>query len=234
MEAAETDPLAEGGEGVDPFDAVPADGGEAPPEEPPLVQQGELGGYNPSEEEGEDPLAEPDAAPADPLAEPEPDAGTPWNPGDAPEGVTEPPAEADNVTETGEATEPPVEPDEAPPEAPEADTPPEAPESETKTEPDPPEEPKKPAAKKSQRKSAPKKGAPKKSERGYVVVKCDKDDNPIGIAGEVNARDDKAARRKVFDTMEDTEARLCAVPERYWNVKTLRAKERTVRDIEED
>jgi hypothetical protein len=223
MEAAETDPLAEGGEGVDPFDAVPADGGEAPPEEPPLVQQGELGGYNPSEEEGEDPLAEPDAAPADPLAEP--DAGTPWNPGDeadtsadtpAPESAPEPPTEPDSADTEGD-TPPDAEPEE-----------PEAPAEEPK------EEPKKPAAKKSQRKSAPKKDAPKKSERGYVVVKCDKDDNPIGIAGEVNARDDKAARRKVFDTMEDTEARLCAVPERYWNVKTLRAKERTVRDIEED
>lgn len=228
METEGHDPLAESG-GDDPFDAVPADGGETPPEEPPLVQQGELGGYNPSEETEEqspDQLADP--APADPLAEP--DAGTPWNPGE--EGDA--PQDSEQGAPEAEAPAgPPVEPDpENTEEDTEADTPPADPEPEAPAEPDPPaEEPKK---KKPQRKSAPKKGAPKKSERGYVVVKCDKNDNPVGIAGEVNARDDKSARRKVFDSMEETEARLCAVPERYWNVKTLRAKERTVRDIEED
>lgn len=215
----ETDPLADGA-GADPFDEVPADAG-AEPEEPTLVTQGELGGYNPSEE-GEDPPAEPEPEPeADPLAdppqpEPEADAGTPWNPD---EDQPEPEAEVEPAEAAAPAEEPtPAEPEPTP-----------EPESEAAPEPEAEEKPK---PKKSGRKSGAKKAAPaRKSERGYVVVKCDDNDSPVGIAGEINARDDATARRKVFEGMEDDTARLCAVPDRYWNVKTLKAEVEQVRKV---
>lgn len=232
------DPLAED-EGGDPFATVPADGGGEP--DPELVAPGELGGENPSEETEQeelapDPLAEP--APGEFMEEPEEETTEPEpEPEPAPEAAASPAAEdepieppseeelaADAEAEAAaaeeakaEEPEPTPEPESPPPSAPEPD--------QTKKKSQPKSGGKKPKAAASD--------APKGS-REYVVLKCDKDENPTGIAGEGTWRSDKDARRAVFSQMDDSEAKLVAIPARYWKVKTLKAQEETVRNVSEE